>query len=150
MGVRDEWSLARGGLRRQADVAGAPAARAAREHVAVVQEAIEHGGDGRRVAEQLAPVFDGTIGGQQRGGAFMAAHDDLQEVLGGGQRELAHAEVVDDEQRHGGQRHHQCFARAVEGRVGEGFEQRVGLAVQDAVALMMRNPVQYSRPKRVT
>ena len=72
------------------------------------------------------PVLDRAIGGEQRGGAFVAPHDDLQEVLGGGQRQLAHAEIVDDEQRHGGQRRHQLFARAVEGRVGEGFEQRVG------------------------
>ena len=46
-------------------MAGAPAARAALEDVPVVQEAIEHGGDRRRVAEQLAPVFDRTIGGEQ-------------------------------------------------------------------------------------
>jgi hypothetical protein len=39
----------------------APALRSALEHVAVMQHAIEHGGDRRRVAEQFAPVVDGTI-----------------------------------------------------------------------------------------
>ena len=34
-------------------------------------------------------------------GALVAAHDELEQVLGGGGGQLAHAEVVDDEQRHG-------------------------------------------------
>ncbi len=34
--------------------------------------------------------------------AFVAAHDDLEEVLGGGLGQLPHPEVVDDEQRHRG------------------------------------------------
>ena len=42
---------------------GSPAARTALEHVAVVQQAIKHGGDGGAVAEQLAPVVHGTIDG---------------------------------------------------------------------------------------
>ena len=71
-----------------------------REDVAVLEEPIEHGGDSGRVAEQLAPVLDGTVGGHQRAGALVPAHDDLEEVLGGGGGELAHAEIVDDEQRH--------------------------------------------------
>jgi hypothetical protein len=37
---------------------GPPAPRPAFEDVAVVQEAAQHGGDGRRVTEQLSPVLD--------------------------------------------------------------------------------------------
>ena len=101
-----------------------------------MEQAIEHGGDGGAVAEQFAPVFDGAVGSQQGAGALVAAHDDLQQILGGGGRELAHAEVVDDEQRHGGQQFHVLFARAVEGGFGDFLEQGVGLAVEDAIALL--------------
>jgi hypothetical protein len=41
---------------------GAPAAGAALEDVAVVQEAIEHGGDRGGVGEEATPVFDGAVG----------------------------------------------------------------------------------------
>ena len=101
---------ARSGRRRF----GAPTARAALEDVAVMQQAVEHGGDGGDVAEQFSPVFDGTVRSQQCAGALVAAHDDLQQILGRGQRQLAHAEVIDDEQRHGRQRLHELLARAVE------------------------------------
>ncbi len=65
----------------------------------VVEQPIEERGDGGRVAEQLAPVIDEPVRCQERGGPFIAPHDHLQEVLGGGVRELAQAEVADDEQR---------------------------------------------------
>jgi hypothetical protein len=64
-------------------------------HVRVVEEPIEERGDSGGVAEQLAPVLDGAIRGDQRRGA---AHHDLQKALGRGRGESAHAEVVDDEQ----------------------------------------------------
>jgi len=37
---------------------GAPASRAALEHVAVMQNAVQHGGDSGYIAQQLAPVFN--------------------------------------------------------------------------------------------
>ena len=37
------------------------------------------------------PVVDWTIGCQQRAGALVAAHDDLQQILGRGERQLAHS-----------------------------------------------------------
>jgi hypothetical protein len=64
-----------------------------------MQQAIKHGTDRGDIAEQFAPVLDGAIGSEQRAEAFVAAHDDFQQILGGGVREFAHAEVVDDEQR---------------------------------------------------
>src|ERR1035437_2858420 len=40
---------------------GAPASRAALEHVTVMKNAVEHGGDRRHVTQQFAPVFDWPI-----------------------------------------------------------------------------------------
>ena len=40
---------------------GAPTPRATLEHVAVMQNAVQHGGDGRHVAQQLAPVLDRAV-----------------------------------------------------------------------------------------
>jgi hypothetical protein len=115
---------------------GAPAPRAALEDVGVVQEPVEKSRHGGGVSEELSPVVDGTVGGQQCGGALVAAHDELEEVLGGGVRELAHAEVVDDEERHDGQISEVLLAGAVEGGVGDLLDEGVGLAVDDAVALV--------------
>ena len=67
---------------------------------------------------------------------FVAAHDELEQVLGGRVRQLAHAEVVDDEQRHGGQVGEDVLAGAVERGVGELLEQHVRLAVEHAMALL--------------
>src|SRR5271155_5524909 len=57
---------------------GSPAARAALEQMSVVQKSIEHGGDGGAIAQQLSPVLDGSVRGQQRAGSFVTAHDDFQ------------------------------------------------------------------------
>ena len=87
-----------------------------------MQETIEQRGDRGRVAEQLAPVVDGSIGREQRGGALVAAHDQLQEIFGGGVRQFPHAEIVDDQQRHGREIRQDGLARAVQRRVGEFLE----------------------------
>ena len=102
-----------------------------------MEQAIEQGGDGGGVAEQLAPVLDGPIRRQQRRGAFVAAHDDLQEILGGGVGQLAHAEVVDDQQRDGRELA-SMYSLRVPASVGLGelFEQDVRLAIEHAVALL--------------
>lgn len=42
----------------------------------------------------------------------MTAHDDLEQVLGGSDRPLAHSEIVDDEQRGVGEVGDVVFARA--------------------------------------
>jgi hypothetical protein len=49
--------------------------------MAVVQEAVEHGGDGRAVAEQFPPVLDRAVGGDQSARAFVTTHDDLQQLF---------------------------------------------------------------------
>lgn len=110
-----------------------------------MQQAIEQGGDGGGVAEQLAPVIDGSVGRQQRRGPFVAPHDDLEQVLGGRVRELSHPEVVDDEQRDGRQVGEEGLAGAVQGGVGQVFEQGVGLAIQHAMPLQNRRAAQRLR-----
>jgi hypothetical protein len=74
---------------------GAPAARTTSEHMAMMQQAVEHGADRGAITEQLAPVLDGPIRGNERAGALVAAHDDLQQFFGGGDWQLAHAQVID-------------------------------------------------------
>lgn len=53
-------------------------------------------------------------------------------------RQLPHAQVVDDQQRDGRGLHYVVLARTGEGVLCEFFEQRVGLAVDDAIALLDR------------
>jgi hypothetical protein len=83
----------------------------------------------------LAPVVDGPVRGEEGARALVAAHDELEQILGSAGWELAHAEVIDDEQRHGGHAGEVLLARPIERRIGELFEQPVGLAVGDLVAL---------------
>ena len=115
---------------------GAPTARAALEHMPVMQKPVEHRADSGHIAQQLSPVFHRPIRRQQRAGPFVAAHHDLQQILGGGERELAHSEIVDDQQRHRGQRFHVLLALAVGHGVGEFIEQDVGFAVEHTIALL--------------
>src|SRR5262249_53295112 len=48
------------------------------------------------------PQSSAGIGGEKCTGVLVSAHDDLQQVLCCRQWQFAQAEVVDDEQRHGG------------------------------------------------
>ncbi len=56
--------------------------------------------------------------------------------FGGGQGQLAHSQIVEDEQGHGHQELHVLFAGAVQSRFGKFIEQSVGLAVEHAVPLL--------------
>ena len=91
-----------------------------------MEQSIEECGDCGGVAEELAPIVDGPIRREDRRGAFVAAHDQLEQIFGSGVRELAHAEVVHDEQRDGGEVSEVLLARAVEGSVGELFDEAAG------------------------
>jgi hypothetical protein len=51
--------------------------------MAVMEETIEHSGNGGAVAEKFAPVVHRSIRSQQSAGALIAPHYDLQQVLGG-------------------------------------------------------------------
>ena len=55
----------------------------------MMEEAIEHSGDGRTVSQQFAPVLHRSVGGEQSTGALIASHHDLQQFLGGSDGQLA-------------------------------------------------------------
>jgi hypothetical protein len=89
------------------------------------------------VSPSTLPQFlDGPVRGEQRRRALVAPHDDLQQVLGRRGRELAHTEVVDDEQRDGREVGERGLAGAGELSVGEFVDEGVGFAVEDAMALL--------------
>jgi hypothetical protein len=54
----------------------------------MMEEAIEHGGDGRAVAQELAPVLHRSVRRQYCAGTFIASHYDLQQFLGGDDGQL--------------------------------------------------------------
>lgn len=76
---------------------GSPTSRATLEHMAVMKQAVEHRADSGGIPQKLTPVFNRTVGGQQRAGPFISSHDDLQKFFGGRQWQLAHSEIVNDE-----------------------------------------------------
>ncbi len=100
-----------------------------------MQKSIEQGRDRGRVAKDLSPVLDRSVGGQDRAGPLVAAHDDLEQILGGVGRELAHPEVVDDEQLDPLKIGHVLLAALIERRIHQLLDQRVGLAIVDLMAL---------------
>ncbi len=67
---------------------GAPAAGTTLENMAVVKQAIQHGADRRGIAQQLAPILDGTIRGHQSAGPLIASQHDLQQIFGRGRGSL--------------------------------------------------------------
>jgi len=116
----------------------APAARPASEHVRVVEQPVEQRGHRGGVAEQLAPVVDGPIRGQDRRRAFVAPHDQFEQIFCGRGRELPHPQIIDDQQRDGAEGGEDVLARAIERGVGQLLEEQMGLAVQHAMALLDR------------
>src|SRR5260370_9869142 len=60
---------------------GPPAPRPAFEDMAVVQEAVEHGGDGRAVAEGASPVLNRAVSSYPRARAFVTGHDNRPQTF---------------------------------------------------------------------
>jgi len=81
-----------------------PASRTTLEQVSVVKKTVEHGADRGGIPEQLTPVLNRPIRSHQRAGPLVASHNEFEQFLGRRQRELAHAEIVEEEQRHSYQR----------------------------------------------
>ncbi len=104
----------------------------------MVEQAIEERGHGGGVAKQLAPVIDRAVRREQRGGPLVAPHDQFEEILGRGVRQLSHAEVIDDEQRHRTQFCEVLLARTGECGVSQLFEECVRFSIDDAVSLLNR------------
>ena len=102
----------------------------------MVQEAVEHGADRGRSAQQFTPVLDGTVRGQERTGPLVAPHDDLQQLFGCGQGQLAHSEVMENQKGHGHQGVQILFTSAIQGCLREFIQEGVGLAIENAIALL--------------
>src|SRR5712692_700443 len=103
----------------------------------MVKQAIQHGCHGGIVAQKFAPVFDRSIGGEERAGPLVPAHDEFEEVLRCGAGELAHSEVIDDEQRDFGKEIEVQSSAAIQLRVRKLLEQVMGLAVEDPMTLLL-------------
>ena len=68
------------------------------DDVGAVEESVEDGAGCGDVAEELAPFFDGAVGGHEGGSVFVSAHDDFQEDFAATGGEVFEAHVVDDEE----------------------------------------------------
>ena len=76
-----------------------PPARVAGFHdIAVVRQAVEHGGGHFGVAEHLRPVGEGEIGRYQQRGVFIELADQMEQQLTAGLAEREIAEFVDDDE----------------------------------------------------
>jgi hypothetical protein len=68
----------------------------------VMEESVENGrGDGAVVVEDGSPLFEGLVGGQDDGTAFVALADDLKEKVGPVLVDRQVADFVEEEQLRG-------------------------------------------------
>jgi hypothetical protein len=68
------------------------------DDVGAVEESVEDGAGCGDVAEELAPFFNGAVGGHEGGSVFVSAHDDFQEDFAAAGGEVFEAHVVEDEE----------------------------------------------------
>jgi hypothetical protein len=68
------------------------------DDIGAVEESVEDGAGCGDVAEELAPFFDGAVGGHDGGAVFVSAHYDFQEDFAAAGGEIFEAHVVDDEE----------------------------------------------------
>ena len=69
------------------------------DDLGVVDEAVDHGGDGDGVAEDLGPGGERLVRADDQAGAFVAGRDQGEEQAGGFGVEGDVADLVDDQQR---------------------------------------------------
>ena len=68
------------------------------DHVAVVEEAVEHADRGGVFGEEPTPGFERPVGSDAEGSAFVGGGDEAEEQLGAGVVERGEAEFVEDDQ----------------------------------------------------
>src|SRR5438034_11679841 len=68
-----------------------------RDHGGVVDEPVDQRGGDHRVAEDLAPLFEAAVGGDDDRAAFVAAGDEREEQVGCLPFEWQVADLVDDQ-----------------------------------------------------
>src|SRR5882672_1871782 len=76
----------------------APADVAGLDDVAVMGQAIEHGGGHLGVTEHLRPIGEGEVCGDQQGCVFVELADQMEQQLSAGLAEREIAELVDDDE----------------------------------------------------
>ena len=87
-----------GGGFSSAAVFESPAGVAGLDDVAVMGEAVEHGGGHLGVAEDLGPIGEGEVGGDQQRGVFVEFADQVEQKLTAGLAERQIAKLVDDDE----------------------------------------------------
>lgn len=129
-----------------AELRGAVGSAVEHEAVGVVAHAVEGGRSEQAVGgEGLIPLVEVEVGGDDRGRGLVALGDEIVEVLVGGRSQGFQAEVVDDQQRHAGERGEFALvaagrSRGVEAR-GEacaGAEDDIDAGAHGAVAKRLR------------
>src|SRR5258708_4599587 len=81
-----------------ATVFEAPAGVAGLDDVAVMSQAVEHGGGHLGIAEHLRPIGEGEIGGDQQRCVFVELADQVEQQLSAGLAERQIAKFVDDDE----------------------------------------------------
>lgn len=79
----------------------------------MVKEAVEDGGGRGDITDEFAPVFNGPVGGHERGTIFVAAKNNLEEVFPGFGRQGFGPHIVNDEEI-GFEILGECFGMALE------------------------------------
>jgi hypothetical protein len=117
------WSIGPGRFSAFDAVFHAVAGAFEHDGVAVVEQAVEHGGgDGGVAVEDAGPLLEGFVGGQDDGAALVAGADDLEEQVGSALVDGQVADFVEDEQGRVG-----VFAQfGFEGAFGLGGVEGVG------------------------
>ena len=64
----------------------------------MVDEPVDEGGGDHRVAEDLAPLLEAAVAGDDDRAAFVAARDERKQEVGGLAFEREVADLVDDEE----------------------------------------------------
>jgi len=101
------------------------------EAVGVVDEAVEDGVGQRRIADDVVPVFDRNLAGDDGGRAAVAIVDDFEQVaaLLGGQR--SEPPIIEDEQFDAGDAGEQTTVAAVAAGERQRFEQPRQPVIED-------------------
>jgi hypothetical protein len=92
------WRSGLGGVGGAGGVFESEAFSGEGDNPGMVKEPVENGGGGGHIADELTPILEGAVGGHEGGAVFVAAHDDLQQVLTGVLGQLLQSHIVDDEQ----------------------------------------------------
>ena len=87
-----------GGGVSSASVLEAPAGVAGLDDVAVVGQAVEHGGGHLGVAEHLGPIGEGQVGGNEHRRVLVEFADQVEQQLAAGLAERQITQLVDDDE----------------------------------------------------